>query len=70
MQRSKRDTRVDTFRCPQCGRVVKVSAKYRANRDGTTSLVDFGCSMEGMCGSPMWDPCPMYLASMERTRTI
>ena len=52
-------------RCPQCGRMVTVSAGFRAEDKGEESLVRFECTMEGLCGSPIWDPCPMYMAYME-----
>lgn len=61
-------THEDRFRCPQCGRIVTVTAKLQRREEGGDSLVAFDCTMNGMCGSPIWDPCPMYLAYMERTR--
>lgn len=61
-------THEDRFRCPQCGRVVTVTAGFRRGDNEGEALVRFECSMEGMCGSPIWDPCPMYMAYMERTR--
>ncbi|HET6349697.1 MAG TPA: hypothetical protein VFH88_11505 [Candidatus Krumholzibacteria bacterium] len=57
----------DKFRCPQCDRIVTVKAGFRREETGMESLVRFECTMEGMCGSPVWDPCPMYMAYMERT---
>ncbi|MDH3216749.1 MAG: hypothetical protein OEN01_10700 [Candidatus Krumholzibacteria bacterium] len=56
----------DRFRCPQCGRIVTVTAKYQRSDEGEGAMVQFDCTMHGMCGSPIWDPCPMYLAYMER----
>ena len=55
----------DKFRCPQCGLLVTVSAGFRRETADVETLVRFDCSMEGMCGAPIWDPCPMYLAYME-----
>jgi hypothetical protein len=56
----------DRFRCPQCGRIVTVTARFRRREKGDEALVRFECTMDGMCGSPIWDPCPMYVAYMER----
>ena len=56
----------DRFRCPQCGRIVTVTARLRRKEDGGEALVEFDCTMQGMCGSPVWDPCPMYVAYMEQ----
>lgn len=61
-------THEDRFRCPQCGRLVTVTAGFRSGDSEGEALVRFECTMEGMCGSPIWDPCPMYMAYMERTR--
>lgn len=59
-------THEDRFRCPQCGRMVTVTAAFRRQQESGDAMVQFDCSMSGMCGSPIWDPCPMYLAYMER----
>ena len=56
----------ERFRCPQCGRMVTVSAGIQRKEKGDEAMVSFQCTMEGMCGSPIWDPCPMYMAYMER----
>ncbi len=56
----------DRFRCPQCDRMVTVTARFKRTAEGSESMVQFDCTMHGMCGSPIWDPCPMYLAYMER----
>jgi len=56
----------ERFRCPQCGRMVTVSAGFQRKEKGDEAMVSFQCTMEGMCGSPIWDPCPMYMAYMER----
>jgi hypothetical protein len=65
---AKEETRTheDKFRCPQCDRMVTVTAKYRRSSEGVDAMVQFDCTMDGMCGSPIWDPCPMYVAYMER----
>jgi hypothetical protein len=57
----------DRFRCPQCDRMVTVTTKFSREGDGGEALVQFDCTMHGMCGSPIWDPCPMYMAYMEKT---
>ena len=59
-------THEDRFRCPQCDRIVTVTARYHRAGDGGDALVQFDCTMQGMCGSPIWDPCPMYVAYMEK----
>ena len=56
----------DRFRCPQCDRIVTVTARLRRDDKGDDALVQFDCTMNGMCGSPIWDPCPMYLAYKEQ----
>ncbi len=63
----KSEMHEDRFRCPECGRMVTVTSRFQRNEDGGDALVQFDCSMQGLCGSPIWDPCPMYLAHMERT---
>lgn len=65
-QSEKSRTHQERFRCPQCGRMVTVTAGFRRDEQKTDTLVRFECTMEGMCGSPVWDPCPMYMAYMER----
>lgn len=62
-------THEDRFRCPQCDRMVTVTAKFRRGWESEGALVQFDCTMHGMCGSPIWDPCPMYLAYMQQART-
>ena len=59
-------THQERFRCPQCGRMVTVTAGFCRQDQKDDALVRFECTMEGMCGSPIWDPCPMYMAYMER----
>ena len=59
-------THEDRFRCPQCDRIVTVTSRYQRAGDGAETLVQFDCTMQGMCGSPIWDPCPMYVAYMEK----
>jgi len=60
-------THEDRFRCPQCDRMVTVTAKFKRQTEGSEAMVQFDCTMHGMCGSPIWDPCPMYMAYMEKT---
>jgi hypothetical protein len=62
----KTRTHEDRFRCPTCGRMVTVTARYQRRDEGADAMVQFDCTMDGMCGSPIWDPCPMYLAYMEQ----
>ena len=64
----KSRTHEDRFRCRQCGRMVTVTAKFRHDDKGGDAMVQFDCTMHGLCGSPIWDPCPMYLAYMEQAR--
>ena len=63
----EQQTHEDRFRCPQCDRMVTVTARFRRRGEGSESMVQFDCTMHGMCGSPIWDPCPMYVAYMEKT---
>jgi len=56
----------DRFRCPQCDRMVTVTTKFHRDEKDGEALTQFDCTMHGMCGSPIWDPCPMYVAYMER----
>jgi hypothetical protein len=46
--------------------MVTVTAGFRREEENKDALVRFECTMEGMCGSPIWDPCPMYVAYMEK----
>lgn len=62
----KSRTHEERFRCPQCGRLVAVTTAFRSGEEGKEVMTRFECTMEGMCGSPIWDPCPMYMAYMER----
>lgn len=64
----KSHTHQDRFRCPQCDRIVTVTAKLHRTGTGAEELTQFDCTMHGMCGSPIWDPCPMYVAYMEQAR--
>ena len=66
MEMSDNIQRVEEIRCPTCGRLVTVTATYRQTGSEEQTMVAFECTMEGMCGNPLWDPCPMYVASMER----
>jgi hypothetical protein len=63
---SHEDARVQAINCPVYGDRVTCRAFYR-NVDGADVLVEFECNMEGMCGIPSWDPCPLYVAFLERT---
>jgi transcription elongation factor Elf1 len=55
----------ERFRCPQCDQIVTVTTTYRKEETGDT-LVQFDCNLRAVCGSPLWDPCPMYVAHVER----
>jgi hypothetical protein len=46
--------------------MVTVTTRFRRRKKGGDAMVQFDCTMHGLCGSPIWDPCPMYLAYMER----
>jgi hypothetical protein len=65
MKPQKSRNHVDRFRCPQCGQMVTVRTGFRREENQGEAMVRFECTMEGMCGSPIWDPCPMYVAYME-----
>lgn len=60
--------RAERFRCPQCDQMVTVTTTYREDGSGET-LVQFDCTLRTVCGSPLWDPCPMYMSHMERAKT-
>ena len=60
------DHSVEKLGCPVCGATVTLSTTYRHTDSGGRSLVDFGCDMEGKCGISLWDPCPLYVAYLER----
>lgn len=59
-----RDGRVETIGCPVHGSDVTCKVSYLIE-GGVSTLVDFECNMEGMCGIPSWDPCPLYVAYLE-----
>ena len=58
---------VERLGCPVYGDQVTCTATYQTSPGGRT-LVDFACNMEGMCGIPSFDPCPMYVAYLEQLR--
>ena len=59
------DRDVRMVNCPVCGKNVLVSVSYRSE-DGKPALVGFECDLEGQCGIPSWDPCPLYVTSREK----
>jgi hypothetical protein len=59
-----RESQVETKRCPVCGREVTCRVIYTAS--GERRLVHFECSIEGKCGIPSWDPCPLYVDYLEQ----
>jgi hypothetical protein len=65
-KRSGEECRVETLGCPVYGDKVTLSATYRIEESGDNRLVDFGCTKEGECGISAWDPCPMYVAYLEK----
>lgn len=58
---------VETTGCPVSRRDVTCRVQYVA-ADGRRSLVSFQCTMEGRCGIPSWDPCPLYVRYLEDSR--
>jgi hypothetical protein len=33
---------------------------------GEEKVSGYGCSQEGKCGNPMFDPCPLYIELFEK----
>jgi hypothetical protein len=62
------DAGVESIGCPVHGGDVTCKVKY-VTKEGVHTLVDFECNMEGMCGIPSWDPCPLYVAYLEGKAT-
>jgi hypothetical protein len=60
------DQRVEAIKCPVYGDQVTCRASYQ-KVNGADVLVDFECNMEGMCGIPSWDPCPLYVAFLDQS---
>ena len=65
---SQKGRKVDTLGCPVVGDNVDVTSHYEKDASGKDTLVYFGCSMEGKCGIPDWDPCPLYVTYREKKR--
>jgi hypothetical protein len=43
-----------------------VTSKYKPSETGEDRLSYFACTMEGMCGISLWDPCPLYVSCLEK----
>ncbi len=56
--------RVESLGCPVYGGEVTCKVTYHIV-GGKIDLSEFECSMEGMCGIPCWDPCPLYVTYLE-----
>ena len=63
---SGKKPKVDKLGCPVMNGKVMVTAKFKPNESGEDTLVYFGCNMEGKCGIPDWDPCPLYVTYREK----
>lgn len=57
---------VDRLACPVVGHDVLVTSKYKPSETGEDRLSYFACTMEGMCGISLWDPCPLYVSCLEK----
>jgi hypothetical protein len=51
--------KTESYVCPVCGREVTCQIRYHTG-SGKPTLTYFECAMEGLCGIPSWDPCPVY----------
>lgn len=58
---------VESMGCPVSRRDVTCRVQYVVAA-GERSLVNFECTMEGRCGIPSWDPCPLYVRYLEDRR--
>lgn len=63
--KAAKDKHVDRLGCPVVGREVVVTARYETGEGGEDRLSYFACAMEGRCGISLWDPCPLYVYSLE-----
>lgn len=61
------DFRVESQGCPVYGAEVTCRVGY-VTHAGERTLSRFECNMEGMCGIPSWDPCPLYVRYLEQHR--
>ncbi len=64
--KSAKKGRVDRLGCPVVGHEVTVTSKYKPGEAGKDTLSYFACTMDGMCGISMWDPCPLYVSCLEK----
>jgi hypothetical protein len=62
-------TRVESMSCPVCGREVTCRVSYH-DREGKRTLTYFECAMDGLCGIPRWDPCPLYVRCLEGAEAV
>jgi hypothetical protein len=51
--------------CPAYGRDVTILARWDDSAPEQPPLLDFGCRSNGLCGTPSWDPCPLYVKLRE-----
>lgn len=68
MAGSAKKPAVDKLGCPIVKDTVTVTVKYDSDESGQDKLVYFGCNMEGKCGIPDWDPCPLYVTYRGKKR--
>ena len=61
----QRKAKVSRYACPVEGCEVSVYVTYD-DEDGYGTVTDFGCSRQGECGIPSYDPCPFYTELIER----
>jgi hypothetical protein len=53
--------------CPVYGNKVRITANYVPTDDFVPALVDFDCNVQGKCGIPSWDPCPLFVRYLEQS---
>ncbi|MFQ5511095.1 MAG: hypothetical protein ACE5EO_04535 [Candidatus Krumholzibacteriia bacterium] len=63
----RHERQVDTVACPVIGETVTISVTFKRAGAAKKYLVDFACDMEGACGAPAWDPCPLYITYLEKS---
>ena len=68
LYKSHRKAKVSRYACPVEGCDVSVYVTYD-DKDGHATLTDFGCSRQGECGIPSYDPCPLYVDLVEKHGT-
>ena len=67
-KKSAKKGHADRVPCPVVGHDVLVTSKYKPGEAGEDTLSYFACTMDGMCGISMWDPCPLYVSCLEKKK--